>query len=253
MTRLGLLALGATATAVSVFGAGPLRAERADARLDVTARFDRRTVQPGQIAVADVDVRLRGPAPGGRVTLTLAGAGGTIVRTRARGARCGRPDRAQRVRCTVGAHAAGTTAAIVVQLRPETAARSVRLTAFASPSGSTRAVTTIRVAATPTSALAELSFVLETPSVVTVGRSFPARVRLLNRGPGRTLVGPITLTSSPSAQVTLPRLPRQLRAGEEPTFAAHVTPLRAGRLVLDLRVGQGGRARLGLSVRAAAP
>jgi hypothetical protein len=253
MTRHGLLALGTTVIAISASGAAPLRAEHTDARLALTARFDRQVVQPGQIAVADVVVVNRRPESGGRAVLTLNGGGGTIVRTRSRGARCGRPDRSQRVRCVVGVHAFGAIAGVVVHVRASARAGSVRLGVSASPPRWEHVVARARIAKLPRAAPAVLSFGLETPSVAAVGRSFAARVRILNRGPSRALVGSITLTPSPSARITMPRLPRQLPVGAEPTLSARVTPLRPGRLVLDLRVGRGGSARLELRVRPAAP
>ncbi len=255
MTPRVPLALGAVALAATVSlsaDAGLSATPVAD--LGVSARFDRRSVQPGQIAVADVTVRNHGPETGGTAALSLTASGGRIVRTRATGGRCGRPLAGRAVRCTVRVSSFGGVAAIVVHVRTVPGQREARLDARLSAARDpqrtdNRATADVRVSARPSGAQAELSYVFGAPARALVRRPFTARVRILNRGPRAALVAPISLTTTPRARVTMPTVPAQLAVGAEHTLVARVTPLRVGTLFLDLRVGQAGRSRLSIAVR----
>lgn len=246
--------LAVAATAVAACGALSAHATPAAPSLDASGSFDRRVVQPGQIAVALVTVTNRGPEVGGRAMVEITARGGTIVRTRATGSRCARPVGGRRVRCTMGVTAFGVVTGIVVHVRAGVAdavSLRSRLSSTSSP-GSTKAdEARIPISRNRADAATELSFVLEAPARAVVGRPFTARFRILNRGPGNVTISAIKLTTQPSARVRLSQLPRRLRAGAEHVVVARITPVRLGRLVLDLRVGSGGRARLGVDVRGA--
>jgi hypothetical protein len=244
------LVLVAVALALAARG----NATAAESDLGVGARFDRGSVEPGQIAVADVVVQNRGPDAGGAGTLTVAVSGGTIVRTMAVGGRCGRPDAGRRVRCTVGVSSFGEVARVVLQVSASPRAGTVRLQARLSSSADPRVANDRSEARIPISSAGapgppEVSYVFEAPAQAVVGRPLAARIRVLNRGPGAALVGAIALETRPASRVQMPRVPLRLAPGAERALVARVTPLRAGRLALDLRFGRGGRARLVVTVR----
>ncbi len=254
MARHTLLVVAAT---VAALGALPAQATETASALGVSVRFDRPIVQPRQIAVAEVTVGNRGPETGGTAALRLTTSGGSIVRTRTTGGRCARPQNGHNVACRVQVDAFGTIATVVLHVRADAAARTVsvnvRLSHVHAPGDPTTATARVPVARDTAGAYAVLSFSLEAPVAAVVRRSFAARFRILNRGPGTAVIDRIRLTASPGARAVLPQLPTRLAAGAERTVVARITPLRAGRLVLDLRVGSEGRARLAINVRAAAP
>lgn len=248
------LVLVAVALAAALALAARGNATAAESDLGVGARFDRGSVEPGQIAVADVVVQNRGPDAGGAATLTVAVSGGTIVRTGAVGGRCGRPDAGRSVRCTVGVSSFGEVARVVLHVSASPRAGAVRLQARLSSSADPRAANDrsgARIPISPAGAPGppEVSYVFEAPAQAVVGRPFAVRIRVLNRGPGAALVGAIALETRPASKVQMPRVPLRLAPGAERALVARVTPLRAGRLALELRVGRGGRARLVVTVR----
>ncbi len=254
MARHSLLVVAAT---VAALGALPAQATDTASVLGVSARFDRGTVQPRQIAVAEVAVGNRGPETGGTAVLTLTTRGGSIVRTRTIGGRCARPQGERRVLCTVRISAFGTVASVVLHIRADAAAGAVSVNAHLAhvgkPGDPKTAVARVPIARDAAGAFAVLSFSLTAPAAAVVNRPFAARFRILNRGPGTAVIDRLRLTTSPGARVVLPQLPTRLAAGAESAVVARITPLRTGKLVLDLRVGSEGRARLAINVRAAGP
>ena len=244
------------AVAIVAASALPGQAATTQSDLGVTARFDRRVVLADQIAVAEVTVGNRGPDASGVAALAVTASGGTIIRTHARGGRCGAPDNGRRVRCTLPVTAFGTVATVTLHIRARAAATAVRVDALVRSGNDPAAANdrgASRVAVSPTARdAAELSFVFEAPATVRVRRPFGAVLRVLNRGPAEAAVIRVALTTSPGdARVQLSRLPQRLASGAERTVTAQITPLRPGRLTLDLRIGRTGRARLAVVVQGA--
>ena len=244
---------------LAVFVTQSTSAPAPTARLTVDAAFDRRTVLPGQVAVMEVKVRNGGPDEARGAVVELRVVGASLLRARTISGRCSAP-RGALARCTLPVIPPGTVTHIAVAAKAKPA--SARLLGSAwivrratkDPSDEVDLETTSSlVSGRPVSSTyTEISFVLESPSTVVAGRPFTAVLRLLNRGPVSATVGRVSITPAPSSPIVLSRAPGTLAVGEERAVVARVTPMRAGALRLNVRVGRSATHVAQLFVRAAA-
>lgn len=242
---------------VSVLAATPAWAPDSSARLDIAAAFDRRSVFAGQVTVIEVGLQNRGPNRATGVVIETQVTGGRILRARAQPGWCAPPRAGHVVRCAFRTLGFGSGPHVTLHVLPQRGVAAVRAEARVAArrtrdpvAAADRSRAAVRVARRAVlTSYAELSFVLQTPSVAVAGRPFRALLRVLNRGPAPARVVPLSVTPVPDARVELSRLPGRLARGQEEAVTVDVTARRPGSLALRVRVGRGGNAIATLQVR----